>query len=311
MVQEKLGFEPVNEGEHVWMYIQKTQQNTQDIASALARQLGIPLKDVGYAGLKDKQAVTSQWFSALTNQSIAFQSLDLGNAHVLHSVRHHVKLKRGVHQHNDFQIIVRDVSDQIGAEWAIQRIRQQGVPNYFGEQRFGRLGQNIEKARALFNHELKPDRHQRGLFLSAARAFLFHLVLSERVKRGIWSKPITGDVLMLSGSNSFFKPQCVDEKIMGRLAEFDIHLSAPLWGKGKLASSDEARALELDVLEAYPNFTEGLARFGLRQQRRATRLIAHNLEYEWLSNDVLKLNFRLLKGGFATTVLRELLTINT
>ena len=310
IVKERLGFELSGEGEHVWIWVQKIQQNTQSIARLLASQLNLPIQDIGYAGLKDKQAVTQQWFSVLTPKNAGSWEVDLGNTQILCSQRHHSKLKRGAHRDNDFQIIIRDISNRPAIERAVEYIRTSGVPNYFGEQRFGHSGQNIVKAAALFDRKLKPNSHQRGIYLSAARALLFNQVLSERVQRGIWNKAITGDVMILSGSNSFFKPQLIDETIIGRIDTFDIHPSAPLWGRGNLPSSDMARALELDVLNAYPAFTEGLTQFGLRQQRRATRLMVRNLEYEWLNDNVLKLNFRLHKGTFATTVLRELLTIN-
>jgi len=313
-VEEMLGFELSGAGEHLYLLIEKWGLNTQELVKVLSRQLSIHPRHISYAGLKDKQAVTRQWISLLIPGDIElvdFQSnaADLSGFRVLEAQRHSSKLKRGAHQGNHFEIVVRDISENETLEAAIERIRAQGVPNYFGEQRFGRGGKNIDKARALFSGKQKVDRQLRGLYLSAARSFLFNEVLSERVHQEAWASILPGEVLMLDGSNSFFKSDALDTKLSERLDVFDIHPSAPLWGKGNLASSADAFRLESEIIVQYPDLSCGLEAFGLRQQRRATRLIPTGLTCTWTEQTSLKIGFELSKGNFATTVLRELFTI--
>ena len=310
-VSEQLGFELSGEGEHLWLYVEKRDLNTLDLCKAIAEKLNVLPKKVAYAGLKDKQAITQQWLSICTAKDVDCQALTLDKARVLIAKRHTQKLKRGAHRANNFEIIVRDISQQKSLEQALGRIEKYGVPNYFGEQRFGRSGNNVRQAELMFAQKIKVSRQQRGLYLSAARAYLFNEVLSERVKRKAWNIGLEGDVMMLAGTNSFFQAKVNDEALAKRLFEFDIHPSVPLWGKGKLATSCLANSLENEIINKYPQLTAGLESYGLRQQRRASRLIVQDLELIWMNRETLKLKFSLPKGTFATTVLRELLTIET
>jgi len=307
VVTEIPGFEPDGEGEHVFLLLEKRGLNTLDLVSMIARQLSVKASQIGYAGLKDKHAITRQWLSVWHPAPLDPDKLVSDRFRVLETARHHCKLKRGTHRANHFEIILTDLQQTDGLDAAVERVRNEGVPNYFGLQRFGRQGKNIERAAAMFAGELKPDRHQRGLYLSAVRSFLFNQVLSERVKRANWNHGQDGEVMMLAGSRSFFQTQASDEGLQNRLAEFDIHPSAPLWGKGTLKSTGASAALEKRILNHYPVLTAGLEKAGLRQQRRATRLITEDLELEWLAADKLKLSFGLIRGSFATVVLRELL----
>lgn len=310
-VYEALGFELSAEGEHVWLYVEKRGQNTLDLCKEIAAKLNISPKQISYSGLKDKHAITRQWLSICTAKEMNYLALVLDKANVLIAKRHTHKLKRGAHRANEFEIVLRDISRPKALDKALGRIEKHAVPNYFGEQRFGNSGNNIKQAVRMFSGALKVGRHQRGLYLSAARAYLFNEVLSERVSRQIWNKGIQGDVMMLAGSNSFFQTDAIDDVLEKRLAEFDIHPSIPLWGKGSLATSFEAHKLESDIIRQYPQLTAGLESYGLRQQRRASRLIVQALEHVWLNKTTLKIKFSLVRGAFATTVLRQLLTIAT
>lgn len=309
-VEEVLGFKLTGVGEHLYLLVEKSDMNTQDLVKYLSSRLMIHPKHISYAGLKDKQAVTRQWISVKTAENVDIRGLKSSKVSVLEAHRHPGKLKRGAHQANRFKIIVRNISSAQNIEQALIRIQQQGVPNYFGEQRFGRAGKNIDKARALFAGKISVDRQLRGLYLSAARSFLFNEVLSERVKQNSWATGMSGEILMLDGSNSFFKTSELDDQLHARLAEFDIHPSAPLWGRGTLCSSQEACELESGILAKHPDLTRGLEAFGLRQQRRSTRLIPINLEYTWLDEVNLELRFQLVKGAYATSVLRELVQLS-
>lgn len=314
-VEEILGFELTDQGEHLYLLIEKCDMNTLDMVNTLARTLKLDAKHISYAGLKDKQAVTRQWISLYTPGNIDTSRLESGALEfsgfkVLASQRHASKLKRGAHQANRFEIVIRELSDIQAFDAALNRVQKQGVPNYFGEQRFGRSGRNIDKARALFAGDLNVQRQLRGMYLSAARSFLFNQVLSERVQQQSWDSGMPGEVFMLDGSNSFFKTEALDETLRERLGVFDIHPSVPMWGKGALSSSGEALKLESEVVARYPDLSAGLEAFGLRQQRRATRLLPEDVSLTRIDDTSFKLSFQLTKGNFATTVLRELITID-
>lgn len=306
-VSEIAGFELDGEGEHVFLFIEKRGLNTLELVNMVARQLSVAPAKIGYAGLKDRHAITRQWLSVWHPAPLESQRLVSDKFQVIKSGRHHCKLKRGSHRANHFQLSLTQLQQTDDLEDSIERARRYGVPNYFGLQRFGRQGKNLERAAELFSGGLKVDRHQRSLYLSSARSFLFNQVLSDRVAQANWDKALAGEVMMLAGSRSFFQSTLVDDGLQKRLAEFDIHPSAPLWGKGGLKTSAESEALENRVLNEYPALKAGLEKYGLRQQRRATRLIPEGLEYEWLAADALKLTFSLIRGSFATVVLRELL----
>ena len=307
LVTEIPGFKLDGAGEHVFLLLEKRGLNTLELVNMIARQLSVKPSKIGYAGLKDKHAITRQWISVPHTAPLDLSKLVSAHFSVLESTRHHCKLKRGTHRANHFEITLTGLQQTDGLEATVERVRNEGVPNYFGLQRFGRQGRNIERAVSMFAGKTRPDRHLRGLYLSAARSFLFNQVLSERVKQANWNHGQDGEVMMLAGSQSFFQTQASDEGLQNRLAEFDIHPSAPLWGKGVLKSTGASAALENRVLNPYPALIAGLEKAGLRQQRRATRLIAEDLELEWLAEDKLKLSFSLIRGSFATVVLRELL----
>ena len=309
-VDEVLAFEPDGEGEHVLLQVEKRNTNTQWLADQLARFAGIPKRDVSYAGLKDRNAVTRQWFSlglAGTTEP-DWDNLNIDNVRVLQHERHRRKLRRGTLQGNRFHLVIRNVQGDLATlETRLQHIAQQGVPNYFGEQRFGHHGANLEQAVMMFQGKRIKDRHKRSLYLSAARSYLFNDLLSQRVARGDWNHAIPGDVMLLAGTNSYFVPEVNDAAIPQRLANFDIHPSGCLWGKGDTSAQAEAAELERTLAEAHPVLCRGLEQAGLKQERRALRLPVADLEWELdTPQQLLELRFFLPAGTYATTVLREL-----
>lgn len=307
-VDEELGFEPDGSGEHVLLQIRKRNTNTEWLARQIARTAGVRPRDVSYAGLKDRNAVTSQWFSIHLpgREAPDWGAIESDDVHFLSAARHGRKLRRGALELNRFTIIVRELkgdSGELGERLAAVAAR--GVPNYFGEQRFGRGFGNLERAQALFEGARERDRHKRGLYLSAARSFLFNEVLSRRVGEGCWDAILPGECVMLAGSRSFFVAGAPDAEILARLAAGDIHPSGSLWGRGDLPSREAAAELERSVLGAYPLMTDGLERAGLEQERRPLRLAPAGLDWTLAENSV-ELRFTLPAGAFATSVLREL-----
>lgn len=313
-VDEVLTFDLTGEGEHVYLHIRKTGLNTEDVAKQITRLTGVKPRDVSYAGLKDRNAVTSQWFSVYLPGKLqlqpAWQQLESDSLQILHITRHRQKLRRGAIKANQFVLVLREVrGEQQAVEQCLQRLHLYGVPNYFGEQRFGVGEANIQKAHDMLTGKLKvKSRHQRSLYLSAARSLLFNLVLSARVKRGNWNQAITGDAMMLDGSHSFFVIDALDETIQQRVMDFDIHPTGPLWGSGELVVHADARQMELTMLQNELEIRNGLERAGVEQQRRALRVRVQDLQHEWLADDTLQLRFSLESGAYATSVLRECFT---
>ncbi len=307
-VDEVLGFEADGLGEHDLLWIEKRGGNTQWVADQLARFAKVPAVAVGFAGLKDRQAVTRQHFSVqLPGRKVDWSTLELAGVRVLGVGRHSRKLKRGALTGNRFAIRLREVDgDRDAAGHTYAQLLARGAPNYFGEQRFGHEGGNLERARQLFAGA-RMDRQQRGFALSAARSEIFNAVLATRVSDGSWDRLLTGELCILDGRRAYFGPlDSVDVDARGRCAAFDIHPSGPLWGRGALPTSADCLALETAVVANFPEFTAGLEAAGMDQERRALRIRAAGLTLDWEAPTVLRLRFELPAGAYATAFLREL-----
>jgi len=311
IVEEIPNFTPSGDGEHALLHIQKRNENTPWLAKQLARLAGIKNMDVGFAGMKDRHAVTTQWFSVRLagKQEPEWHQLENENIKILQTTRHSRKIKRGALVGNRFRLLLRDVvGNTKEIEQRLQLIQQSGVPNYFGEQRFGRDGNNIAQALKLFRGELTlKNKQQRGIYLSAARAHLFNVILNKRIELNCWDKAIVGDVFSLAGSNSIFTPPTIDNQIIERLEQHDIHITAPLWGRGPLASQGDAFELETQVTAEYKEYQQGLVDAGLNQERRATRMAIKDLQWTFAEPSQLQLEFTLPAGSYATVLLSQLL----
>jgi tRNA pseudouridine13 synthase len=311
-VREQLGFAPGGGGEHLWLHLRKTGWNTMDLTQALAKLAGLPLRAVGFSGLKDRHAVTEQWFSLhLPGKSDPDLSRLPEGVELLEAVRHHRKLNRGTHRSNAFRIVVRDLDGDLEAlPGHFQRIVQRGVPNYFGEQRFGREDNNVRRGAAWLCGEGEAPRKPalRSLWLSAVRSRLFNEVLAERERRGVWDQLLDGDVLQPEGSRGLF--HAADEPLAAaRLAAGEVHPTAPLPGVGGMASSAACAALEHEVLAPQQALIDGLIREGVEAARRATRLPVTDFVWQ-RDGTTLTLLFSLPAGAFATTVLATFLDWN-
>lgn len=311
IVEEDMPFELSGNGEHAWVKVRKRGFNTDQVAKHLARIAGVKPREVGYAGMKDRHAVTVQWFSiqmpGRTDDPDWSANLPAG-VEVLEAKRHSRKLKTGALEGNRFVITLRDCAgDRAALDRRLEEIRVTGVPNYFGEQRFGRGGENIDRARAMFAGTLDvKERYLRGIYLSAARSLLFNDVLARRIGDGSWQTGLPGEAFALDGSRSFFVVDEIDATIRERLARHDIHPSGPLWGRGEPPSRGSVRELELNAVAANTDIADGLAAAGLEQERRPLRVIPKNLTAEWTDAATLQLSFALPAGAYATAMLREL-----
>ncbi|WP_140908299.1 tRNA pseudouridine(13) synthase TruD [Cognatiluteimonas lumbrici] len=311
-VEEIDAFAPSGSGEHLLLTVEKRGTNTAFAAKLIAEWAGVPESAIGYAGLKDRHAVTVQRFSVHLPGREAPDTAPLeadGTLRVLARARHARKLPRGALAGNRFTVVLRDVQGVRDAvEARLRSIASRGVPNYFGEQRFGREGGNVAGALAMFSGR-RMSRAQRTHLLSAARSQLFNRVLGARVAGGHWDAALEGEVWMLDGSRSVFGPVPFDDALAVRLADFDIHPTGPLWGRGELRSAAAARELELGALADDESLAlrAGLEAAGLSQERRATRLRPRELAWSWPDDDSLELRFELPAGTYATSVLAELM----
>jgi tRNA pseudouridine13 synthase len=312
-VFENLPFSPIGEGEHLFIKIRKTGANTVFVARELAKYFEVKEGLVSYAGLKDRFAVAEQWFGIHVPGKHMYDLSDLviDGVEILEYQRHNKKLRTGALTGNNFELTLRNVSavDKLVQRW--QKIITQGVPNYFGEQRFGIDGGNIVRALSLFSGTKVKDKKKRGMYLSAARSYIFNSMINERIKQSLFDEIIDGDVLMLAGTQSVFHVDKADETVKQRLIEKDVDITASMWGAGELMTTDASLALEKKIAEQHIEFTQGLPKFGLKQERRRIRLNISDTDITVLASDNnqtdVKISFFLPAGCYATTVLRELL----
>ncbi|GLX81761.1 tRNA pseudouridine(13) synthase TruD [Thalassotalea eurytherma] len=307
-VFEILPFEPCGEGEHLIIHIEKTGANTVFVARQLAKYFGVAEKFVTYAGLKDRFAICQQSFGVHVpgKKNYDLGDLDIEGVKVLSWQRHNKKLKTGALIGNRFEITLTDVSDVEDVEQRWQKICTRGVPNYFGEQRFGIDGGNIARAQYLFEGNKVKDKKKRSIYLSAARSLIFNQIVAKRIEENMYDVLHAGDVCMLAGTQSVFLAEEVDDTLLNRLDEKDIDLTASMWGAGSLMSQGDIAELEEDVANENELFAKGLAKFGLKQERRRIRLTIAQPKIAVSENQV-TVSFFLPSGCFATTVLRELL----
>lgn len=306
-VDEVLGFAPGGSGEHLFVCIEKRQANTGWIAKQLAKWAGIAPMGVGYAGLKDRHAVTRQWFSLHLPKRIAPPTpFEDPEAVLIEQAWHNRKLPRGALKGNRFHLRLRGVD---GAREAIEQrlaeIAARGVPNYFGAQRFGRDGRNLRVAEAMFAGR-RVDREERSILLSSARSAIFNAVLGARVQRGDWDRLVEGEVCMLDGSHSVFGPEPITPELVERAQRMDIHPTGPLWGTGSLRCAGELAELETRCAAEFEALRAGLESVDLKQERRALRLPVRELAWRFEDAATLQIEFFLPAGAFATSVLEAL-----
>jgi len=330
-VIEQNDFSLSGEGEHLWLWVEKIGHNTDEVAQFLAKQAKVSIKAIGYAGKKDRQAVTKQWFSIhLPGQATPNVSQwSLKGLKILNTTRHHRKLQIGGLSGNRFELVIKDLSGDLSElQVRCEQVKQQGVPNYFGEQRFGKQMSNLAQAEQLFAGKFKRrlPKFKKGLYLSAARSWVFNHLLSKRVKNHSWHQALEGDVLMLEGSERCFVPDEDEslETLNQRITQADISPTGFLPGLGDFKTQKSVLALEQLVAQQFEGWQQGLEKQGVKQSRRALILWPKDFEYTFktetgeedcLSLDASKclpqlhLAFTLTSGSYATMVVRELVSL--
>jgi tRNA pseudouridine13 synthase len=310
-VEELPAYLPSGEGEHLFLWVEKRGRDTRELVRALAQAAGVPEGEVGAAGMKDRQAVTRQWLSVPARTEAKLAGFALEGVRVLHQARHGNKLRTGHLRGNRFRLRLRDVRDAGAARESFAQLVARGLPNYFGEQRFGRAGDNAEQGRKLLLGERlarRPDRFQRKLYLSAFQSRLFNAALAQRLQAGTFAAALLGDVLRKEETGGLFV--CEAPEVDGpRVAAFEVSPAGPIFGPKMTRAAHAVAEAEAALLAA-----EGVSMDDLKQRgggetegsRRAyrVRLGAPALEPEggdfWLT-------FELPRGSYATEVLHELL----
>lgn len=337
-VDEQLSFTFTEKGEHAYLWVEKIDRSTVDVAKKLSEVTGVRGSEIGYSGMKDRRAETRQWFSIKlpADREAELAACESDSLRIIETHRNSRKLKIGSHRSNHFRVLLRDCDgSRIEFEQRLAQIEASGVPNYFGSQRFGRDLSNLTQVQAWMSAELAAgmdvdsgsnastpipkQRFKRSMLFSAARSYLFNQLLSRRLELGNWNTYIVGDVLNLAGTERSFALEAGvewDTILQQRLEDFDIHITGPLPGeidsKDKYVSYGEAADIEDAVCKQFSTLLAGLQHFGLKAARRPLRFRPIDLTWEWLQSEQadgasdLLLDFSLGKGAYATSLLREL-----
>ena len=308
-VDELMNLDFDGSGEHLCILVRKRNQNTRWLAAEMAAQLELPESAIGYCGLKDRRAVTSQWFSLhlpehsgsgretasqtvqnrrRPNDKRVVQGLHLDECDILSSQRHGKKLRRGMHAGNRFKLRLKNVQgDRTAIQQRLEQI-DEGVPNYFGEQRFGIDGQNLVEADKLLRKTRVRGGGRNGIYLSSARSYLFNQILAARIEQDCWASALPGQLVPAATESTEQVP------------------SGALWGRGRARVDAEVLRFENEVLSPWADWLKSLEHCGLGQERRALVLKPQQFNSQWEEDDLV-LNFELPVGAYATALLRELL----
>jgi tRNA pseudouridine13 synthase len=311
-VEEIPAYEPSGAGDHLYLWIEKTDLGAEYFVRQVARRLNIPNGEVGTAGLKDRRAVTRQWISVPGACESAVSQLDGDGVRVLRVSRHTNKLKPGHLKGNQFRILIRDASPSIETTPILNRIRAQGLPNFYGPQRFGRDGETARLGMALLRGEPTKVRNPflKKLALSAAQSQLFNDYLSRRMADGLFRAVLSGDVMAKWPAGGMFTAEDVPAE-QARFDRRETVTAGPMFGRKTFPAKGDAAEREARVLD-----TAGLSRssfegFGklVTGTRRHNLVYIDDLSAIW-DSEGLRLTFTLPAGSYATVLLREVMKVD-
>lgn len=311
IVREELGYPLAGEGEFVAVKVRKTNANTLFVGEQLAKFVGISARNMSYAGLKDRHAVTEQWFCLhlAGKETPDFSTFECEGVEILEVTRHNRKIRTGALEGNHFELLLRDVVETNELKQRLNQLQAVGFPNYFTEQRFGRDGHNLTQVQRWASGEISvKDRKKRSFYLSAARSEVFNLVISQRIADQQMQTVLLGDYLQLAGSNSFFEVKAEDlMQSQQRLDENDVLLTAPLIGENSLEQNGNER--EKAIVAQHENLISLMKKERMNTARRAMLCKPQDLRWQF-EPEGLRLKFFLNSGSYATGLVRELITLN-
>lgn len=321
LVEEVPLYDPIGEGQHLYVNLTKQEITTRDVQKKLAAIFKIASDDVSFAGMKDKYARTTQTFS-INIAHIEGVLLENAAAHIeaalpvtVHWAKlHRNKLKVGHLLGNRFSI--RVVEPSLPVDEALERartivevIRQHGLPNFYGPQRLGRQGSNVVRGFELISGRLKmKDRWLRDLLRTSVQSYLCNRYLAERVERNLFDQVILGDVAKKYDTGGLFEVEDVAAE-QPRYERQEISFTAPIYGPKMWITTGDAGALEESVLAESGLTLEDMHKAHLTGTRRMGRLILNDLQVQPYENGI-DVSFFLPKGAFATTVLREIMKVD-
>ncbi len=307
IVDEVPAYVPEGQGDHVFVKIEKRDLNTQDAISLMARELGIDAKEAGYAGLKDKRAVCTQWVSVLCASDEPFDRYTLDNPRILEFKRHPHKLRMGHLRGNQFTIRLRDVKnvDLDGVRARLDALTVNGLPNFYGVQRFGVDARNLRRAWAwqIEDQRMSMARHEAKFLVSALQSAIFNHLLAERMRQGYFQRLIPGDLMQKEDTGGLFTTSDVQVD-QARMDDWQISPTGPILGKKMRSPEGEGLAFETAIVSQLPKTELWTRRLG-PGSRRALRVRVKQASLEAEKSDVV-LRFELPKGSYATSVLIEL-----
>ncbi len=310
IVKEELGYDLSGDGEFVAVKIRKTDANTLFVGEKLAEFAGISAKNMSYAGLKDRHAVTEQWFCLhlAGKETPDFSQFQLDSVEIIAVTRHNRKIRVGSLAGNHFELLLREVKKSDDLTARLQQIQAVGFPNYFTEQRFGRDGHNLTQAQRWAKGEISvKDRKKRSFYLSAARSEIFNLVVSNRIELGLTQQVLENDLMQLAGSNSWFVAKAEELAALNKRLELqDILLTAPLVGEN--STTQIVSEYEQKIVVEHQDLLALMAKERMNSARRA--MFCKPQHFEWLfEEEGLRLKFFLDAGSYATALVRELIQI--
>jgi tRNA pseudouridine13 synthase len=309
-VEELPAYLPSGEGEHLYLWVEKRGRDTREVVKALSQALGFPEGEVGVAGMKDRHAITRQLLSVPARAEARLSEFAMDGVSVLWARRHGNKLRTGHLKGNRFRLRLRGVKDVGAARESLSRLVARGVPNYFGEQRFGRERDNADRGKVLLLGQRlpqRPDRFQRKLYLSAFQSRLFNRALAARLRAGTFDQALLGDVLRKEDTGGLFV--CEAPEVDGpRVAAFEVSPAGPIFGPKMTPAAHGVAEAEAALLVEEGMTLSDFQRGGGETEgtRRPYRVRLGNLELTPEGEDLV-LAFELPRGAYATEVLAELL----
>jgi tRNA pseudouridine13 synthase len=308
-VEEIPAYEPCGNGEHLYLWIEKRGVGAEHFMKLLARKLGVPERDIGMAGLKDRHAVTRQWVSVPKIAEPRLTQIDGEGLKLLSVSRHANKLRSGHLRGNRFRILVRDADTMVNVEAILDLIRRDGLPNYYGPQRFGRDGDTATLGLRLLAGERvgRLPSFKLKLALSAAQSLLFNDVLARRFNDGLFRTVLDGDVMMKWPAGGLFVTEdAATEKV--RFEAREIVTGGPMFGTRVFATKGIAAEREAQVLADYSLTAKSFEGFGQLASgtRRHNLVYLDDLDAAWEPAG-LRLSFTLPSGSYATVLLREVM----